>query len=66
MTLRKKPFKNIMRKGENAGEKMLFSQCFLSSKGQILPFKQELNFCLQTFEIWSVQSLVVCELVNPS
>ena len=37
----KKPFENIVRKGENAGNKhfLLFSQCFLPSPKQISIFE---------------------------
>ena len=40
MTLRKKPFENIVGKGENAGNQhfLLFPQCFLSFPKQISIF----------------------------
>ena len=40
-TLKKKPFENIARKGENAGNQhfLLFPQCFLPCQRQIKEFQ---------------------------
>ena len=47
-TLRKKPFKNIVGKGENAGNQHfhLFPQCFLPFPKQMLSIWTSLRFCL--------------------
>ena len=53
MTLRKKPFENIVGKGENAGNQhfLLFPQCFLPLKKQISIFDTHLNCRVQRFSI---------------
>ena len=65
MTLRKKPFKNIVRKGENAANQhfLLFPQCFLPIPEQISFFHPYLFCRLQALSIWT--SLEFCFLINP-
>ena len=62
-TLRKKPFENIVGKGENAGNQhfLLLPQCFLPSPKQISVFDTHLNCCLQMLSIWT--GLKFCHLV---
>ena len=50
MTLWKRPFENIVGKGENAGNKHFppFPLCFLPIPKQILIFQLHLICCLQT------------------
>ena len=70
MTLGKKPFENIVGKGENAGNQhfLLFPQCFIPFPKQVSSFSNLL--CrLQMFGIWTsikifglVKSLLVKKL----
>ena len=52
---RKKPFENIVGKGENAGNQhfLLFPQCFLSYQRQKPSFELHLFCRLQMPSIWS-------------
>ena len=54
-TLRKKPFKSIVGKGENAGKQhfLLFPQCFLSVPKQCLILKSHLICSLQSLSNWT-------------
>ena len=54
-TPRKKPFENIVGKGENAGNQhfLLFPQCFLPYQRQELSFELHLFCRLQMLSIWS-------------
>ena len=63
-TLRKKPFENIVGKGENAGNKhfLLFPQCFISFSKQISIFQSHLFCRLQMLSIWT--SLKFCRWVQ--
>ena len=65
-TLRKKPFENIVGKGENTGYQhfLLFPQCFLPFRTQISIFKAHLFVHLQMLSIW--KSLTICPLVKSS
>ena len=60
MALWKKPFENILGKGENAGNQhfLLFPKCFLLYKRQISPFEKELTGHLQTHGIWTSLTLL--------
>ena len=61
-TLKNKPFGNIVGKGENAGNQhfLLFPQCFLTYKGRISPFEQELKyFVCRPFKFGPVKCFVV-------
>ena len=51
----KKPFENIVGKGENAGNQhfLLFSQCFLTFQRKIAPFEPHKNCHLQKLSIWT-------------
>ena len=62
-TLKKKPFENIVRKGEKAGNKhfALFAQCFLPIPKRISVFQLH-SFCLQMLSI--LTSLKMCPLVK--
>ena len=55
MTLGKKPFENIVGKGENAGNQhfLLFPQCFVPFKNQISSFWSHLFCCLLTLILLS-------------
>ena len=61
MTLAKKPFENIVGKGENAGNQhfLLFPQCFLPILYRISIFKLHLLFRLQMLSIWTRPQFVV-------
>ena len=63
-TPRKKPFENIVEKGENADNQhfLLFPQCFLPYHKQKSLFKQSLFCHLQMLSIWS--SLKFCHLAK--
>ena len=63
MTLRKMPFENIVRKGENAGKQhfLLFPQCFLPIPKRISVLKLHLFCCLQMLPFGT--SLKICRLV---
>ena len=63
-TLKKKPFENIVRKRENAGNQhfLLFPQCFLSFQKQISIIQSHWISCLQMLSNWI--SLQVCRLVK--
>ena len=71
MTLGKKPFENIVGKGENAGNQhfLLFLQCFRlftrEKEKEISIFQSlfQLFCCLQVLSI--LTSLKICHLVNP-
>ena len=54
-TLRKKPFENIVGKGENAGNQhfLFFPQCFLPFPKQISIFDTHSNCRLQILSIWT-------------
>ena len=54
MTLRKRPFDNIVGKGENAGHQhfLLYPQCFLPIAKHILIFRSHLFCRLQVLSIW--------------
>ena len=56
MTFRRKPFENIVGKGENAGNRhfLLFPQCFLAYCKQISMFKYDLFFVCKYFEFRQV------------
>ena len=60
----KKPFENIVGKGENAGNQhfLLFPQCFLPFTRQISNFQSCLFCCLQMLSIWT--GLKFCRLVK--
>ena len=62
-SLKKKPFENIVGKGENAGNHhfLLFPQCFLPTPKRISVFKLHLFCHLQMLSIWT--RLKVCHLV---
>ena len=62
--LRKKPFENIVRKGENAGNQhfLLFPQCFLLFLTQITIFQSHLFCRLQVLSIRT--SVKICCLVE--
>ena len=66
MTLYKKPFENIVGKGENAGNQhcLLFPQCFLPFPKQSSIFQSHLFCRLQILSNWT--SLKICHLVNQS
>ena len=53
--MRKKPFENIVGKGENAGYQhfLLFPQCFLSFPKQSLILKSHLFCCLLSLSNWT-------------
>ena len=55
MTLNKKPFESIMRKGENADNQhfLLLPQCFLPYQRKITSFEDYLNCHLQMLLIWT-------------
>ena len=63
-TSRKKPFENIVGKGENAGNQhfLLFPQRFLLYQRQKSPFELHLFCRLQMLSIWSHPKF--CRLVN--
>ena len=68
MTLKKKPFKNIVGKGVNAGNQhfLLFPQCFLPFPKQISIFQSH-SFChLQMLSISTRSNFVVWLVVNPT
>ena len=50
-----KPFKNIVEKGENAGNQhfLLFPQCFLPNPKMISAFNFHLVCCLQKLSSWT-------------
>ena len=58
----KKPFKNTVEKGENAGDQhfLLFPQCFLPMSKRISVFKSHLFCRLPLLSIWT--SLKICRL----
>ena len=62
-TWKRKPFENLVGKGENAGNQcfLLFPHVFSPSQKQILNFHEHL-FCLQMLSIWT--SLKICCLVK--
>ena len=62
-TLRKKPFKNIVGKGENAGNQhfLLFPACFLPFPNQFSIFQSHIFCRLQMLSIWT--SLKFCRMV---
>ena len=62
--LKKKAFKNIVEKGENAGNHhyFLFQQCYLPFQELISSFESHLLCHLQMLLIWT--SLKMCCLVN--
>ena len=64
MTLGKKPFENIVGKGENAGNQHfpLFPQCFLPFPKQISIFQPNVICLLQMLLIWT--SMKNCRLVK--
>ena len=64
--MEKKPFENIVRKGENAGNQhfLLFSQCFLPVPRKISVLKLHLFCCLQMLSIWT--SLKICHMIKSS
>ena len=49
-TLKEKAYENIVGKGENTSNQqfLLFSQCLLAYHRQVLPFKPNSNYLLQT------------------
>ena len=53
MMLTKRPFENIVGKGENAGKQLffLFPQCFQPVRKQVSVFQSHLFCCLQMFSI---------------
>ena len=55
MTIRKKPFENILGKVENAGHQhfVLFPQCFLTYQRQIHSLEPYSNCHLQMYTIWT-------------
>ena len=63
-TLYKKPFENIVGKGENAGNQhfLLFPKCFLLFPKQISVFQSHLFCRLKMLSIWT--SLSFCCLVK--
>ena len=54
MTLKQKPFGNIVGKGENAVYQhfLLFPNCFLPFLKTNLSFQSHLFYCLQNLSIW--------------
>ena len=60
MTLKKKPFKSIVGKGESAGNKhfLLFPQCFLPISKRTSDVKLHLYYHLQMLWVWT--SLKIC------
>ena len=65
MTRKKKPFENIVRKGENAGNQhfLIFPQCFFATNPKKkFCFKLHLFCRLQVLSIWT--SLKICRLVK--
>ena len=62
MTLKKKPFENIVGKGENAGNQhfLLFLQCFLPIPKTIFVFK--LNFILSSANAFNLEQSKICRL----
>ena len=63
-TLYKKPFENIVGKGENTGNKhfLLFTQCFLPFLKQISVIQSHLFCHLQMLSIWI--NINFCRLVE--
>ena len=63
-TLKMKPFKNIVRKGQNAGNQhfLHFPQYFLSIPKRTSVVKLNLFCCLQMLWVWN--SLKICRLVK--
>ena len=61
---KKKPFENIMGKGENAGNQhfLPFPQCFLPYQRQESSFELHLPYPLQMLSIWSRTKF--CRLVK--
>ena len=64
VTMKEKPFENIVGEGENAGNQhfLLFPQCFLSFPKQISTFQFHLVYRLQMLSIWA--SLKFCCLAK--
>ena len=64
LTQWKRPFENIVGKGENAGNQHfhLFPPCFLTIPKHISFFQLHLIFCLQMLSIWT--SPQFCRLVK--
>ena len=62
--LKKKPFENIMGRGENAGNQhfLLFSEGFLPIRKRMSIIKLHLFCCLQMLSIWTI--LNICRLVK--
>ena len=62
MTLDKKPFENIVRKGENAAKQhfLLFPQCFLPILKRISVVK--LHVCCHLQMLWIWTDLKICRL----
>ena len=58
MTLEKKPFENIVGKGENAGDQhfLLFPECFLTIPQRISVYKLHLFCRLHMLYIWYILS----------
>ena len=61
MTLKKKAFENIVRKGENAGNQhfILFPQCFLPFPNQISIFESHNFCCLQMPSTWTDKKMLL-------
>ena len=61
---KKRPFENIVGKGENAGNQqfLLFTQCFRPILKTNSVFKLNVFCCLQMLSIWA--SLKICRLVK--
>ena len=63
--LGKRPFENIVGKGENADNQhfLLFPQFFLPYQRKIAPFESQLNCCLQMLSVrkLSHSGIVVCK-----
>ena len=64
MTLKKKTFKNIVGKGENAGNRhfLLFQQCLLLYQREKSSHQQYLFSRLEILSIWT--SLKFCRLMR--
>ena len=62
--LMKEAFKNIVRKGDNAGDQyfLLFQQCFLPYQIHKSPFQQHLILVCKCFQFCSVNKL--CHVVK--
>ena len=61
MMLRKRPFENIVGKGENAGNQhfLLFPQCFLPFPNQISIFHFHLSCLLQILPFWNQSKILL-------